>query len=50
MAGSYSNVADTTMNPAMVGIAGGGQPHENRQPYLGVNFIIALEGIFPSRN
>jgi microcystin-dependent protein len=30
--------------------AGGGQPHENRQPYLGVNFIIALEGIYPSQN
>lgn len=28
---------------------GGSQPHENRQPYLTVNFIIALEGIFPPR-
>jgi microcystin-dependent protein len=28
----------------------GGQPHENRQPYLAVSFIIALEGIFPSRS
>jgi microcystin-dependent protein len=28
--------------------AGGGQPHENRAPYLAVNFIIALYGIFPS--
>ncbi len=48
--GSYSTSADTTMNPAMVGISGGGQPHENRQPFLGINFIIALEGIFPARN
>jgi microcystin-dependent protein len=49
--GSYTNASDgTTMNPAMVGVAGGSLPHENRQPYLGVNFIIALEGIFPSRN
>jgi len=32
-------------------VAGGsGQPHENLQPYLCVNFIIALEGIYPSRN
>jgi len=31
-------------------IAGGSQPHENRQPLLAINFIIALEGIFPSRN
>jgi len=29
---------------------GGGQPHENRQPYLALNFVIALQGIFPSRN
>ena len=49
--GSYTNASDgTAMNAGMVGIAGGSQPHENRQPYLGVNFIIALEGIFPSRN
>ncbi len=29
---------------------GGSQPHSNLQPYLVVNFIIALQGIFPSRN
>lgn len=29
---------------------GGGQAHENRQPYLGLNFIIALVGIYPSRS
>jgi len=29
---------------------GGSQPHENRQPYLALNYIIALQGIFPSRN
>jgi microcystin-dependent protein len=28
---------------------GGSQPHENRQPVLAINFIIALEGIYPSR-
>ena len=33
-----------------VGIAGGSQPFSIMQPYLGINFIIALEGIFPSRN
>jgi microcystin-dependent protein len=32
------------------GIAGGGQPVPTRNPYLGTNFVIALEGIFPSRN
>lgn len=29
---------------------GGGQPHENRMPYLVLNYIIALQGIFPSQN
>jgi microcystin-dependent protein len=28
---------------------GGGQAHNNQQPYLRLNFIIALQGIFPSR-
>ena len=38
------------MHPGAVGISGGSQPFNNLQPYLVVNFIIALEGIFPSRN
>jgi len=47
----YSATSDgNTMNPQMVGQAGGNQPHNNMQPYLVVNFVIALEGIFPSRN
>jgi microcystin-dependent protein len=29
---------------------GGGEPHENRQPFLTLTFVIALEGIFPSHN
>ncbi len=36
--------------PNLVSNTGGSQPHENRQPYLVLNFIIALQGIFPSRN
>ena len=40
----------TTLQPATVGSAGGGQPHANLQPYLVLNFCIALAGIFPSRN
>ena len=41
-----------TMAPSAftTGVAGGSQPHNNLQPYLVVNFVIALEGIFPSRN
>jgi len=38
------------MQPATVTNIGGSQPHENRQPYLVLNFIIALQGVFPSRN
>lgn len=38
------------MNPAAIAIAGGSQPHNNLQPYLAVNYCIAMEGIFPSRN
>ena len=33
-----------------LGQAGGGQPHENRQPTLALNYVIALQGIFPSRS
>jgi microcystin-dependent protein len=46
----YANAVNTTMNPASVASAGGGQAHENNSPYLVLNFIIALTGIFPSRN
>jgi microcystin-dependent protein len=38
------------MNTNDIGFAGGGQPHENMQPYLTVMFCIALVGEFPSRN
>jgi microcystin-dependent protein len=37
-------------SPNLVGPTGGGQPHENQQPYLAVNFCIALQGVFPSFN
>ena len=48
---NYSNAApNSTMNPNMVSGGGGGQPHNNIQPILCVSFIIALVGIFPSRN
>jgi microcystin-dependent protein len=45
---------DTPQNGTMpantVSMTGGSQPHPNMQPYLCVTFIIALQGIFPSRN
>jgi microcystin-dependent protein len=40
----------TTLAPNSVTTVGGSQPHENRQPYTVLNFIIALQGIFPSQN
>jgi len=42
--------SNTTMAAQTLGQAGGNQPHENRQPTLALNYVIALEGIFPSRS
>jgi microcystin-dependent protein len=36
--------------PPSIGIAGSSQPHNNMQPYLGMNYVICMFGIFPSRN
>lgn len=47
---AYAASANTTMVAAAVGNAGAGQSHENMSPYLVLNFVIALQGIFPSRN
>jgi microcystin-dependent protein len=50
----YSTTQDAQMAPLngslTIGIAGGSQPFSNRDPYLGMNHIICLEGIYPSRN
>ena len=40
----------TAMVASSISNVGGSQPHENRQPFLVLNFIIALQGVFPSRN
>ena len=47
---SYTSSPNTQMAANAVVPAGGSQPHENRSPYLTVNFCIALVGIFPSRS
>jgi microcystin-dependent protein len=47
---AYNEAGGGGMSGSALLPAGSGQPHENRQPYLGVSFIIALEGIFPSQN
>ena len=39
----------TAVDPGTITNTGGGQAHSNMQPYLVLNFIIALQGIFPSR-
>jgi len=38
------------LNAGAVNTMGGGQPHENRQPTLTISYLIALNGIFPTRN
>ncbi|MEO7717700.1 MAG: tail fiber protein [Capsulimonas sp.] len=45
-----AGAADITMAPQAIANAGGGQPHENMQPYLALSFCIAMQGIFPSRS
>ncbi len=44
--GASTNLAPTALSTA----AGGSQPHNNIQPYLALNFCIALQGIFPPRS
>ena len=41
--------ADATMNASSIGSTGGSQPHDNFMPYLCVNFILSLFGVFPSQ-
>jgi microcystin-dependent protein len=44
-----SSPPNTQMNAAAMGLAGGSQPHDNMVPFLVINFIISLFGIFPSQ-
>ena len=46
----YSSTPDTTMSGNAVGLSGGSQPHDNMMPYTTLHYIIALFGVFPSRN
>jgi microcystin-dependent protein len=46
----YSDVAPSViMAPSALGSVGGSQPHDNMVPFLAINFIISLFGIFPSQ-
>jgi microcystin-dependent protein len=48
--GYASSGTPVQMNPQAIQLTGGSQPHNNMQPYLGLTFIIALQGVFPPRN
>jgi microcystin-dependent protein len=50
IANLYNSNPNNAMNSACITPTGGSQPHENMSPYLVLNFIIALQGIFPSQN
>ena len=46
----YTTTApNVLMSPQALAIAGGSLPHNNRSPYLGLTFIIAMQGVFPPR-
>jgi microcystin-dependent protein len=40
----------TSLKPSSITPYGGSQPHDNMQPYLTINFVVALVGVYPSRN
>ena len=47
----YSTAAPTLpMSPSAVGSSGGSQPHDNMLPFLVINFILSLFGVFPSQS
>ncbi len=47
--GSNGSMGSTPVN-VQVGLSGNGMPHGNQQPYLGMNYVICMYGIYPSRN
>ncbi|MEO8135993.1 MAG: tail fiber protein [Betaproteobacteria bacterium] len=46
----YEDTSTTNLAANSLAPAGGSQPHENMQPFLCINFIISLFGVFPSQN
>ena len=48
--GIWSTTAGETAPADTIAATGGGQPFDNRQPYLGMNYIIAVQGVYPSRD
>lgn len=45
----YSEIGTELMAAQSIADAGGDRPHNNMQPYVAINFIIALEGVFPPK-
>ncbi len=48
--GAQAGDTASLLNPGALSLSGQGQPHENRMPVMAMNYIIALQGIFPSQN
>ena len=49
-ANNFGSTASGLMDASAISSNGSGQPHENRSPFTVLNWIIALQGIFPSRS
>lgn len=49
-AAGYDVTPNIAMDPHAIAASGGNQPHNNMQPFLALNFCIAVQGLFPSRN
>ena len=47
---AYTAASNTQMAAGAIGPTGSSQPHDNMQPFLVINFIISLFGVFPSQN
>jgi microcystin-dependent protein len=46
---AYTDPSNSTMRAGAIGTTSPAEPHDNMQPFLGINYIISLFGIFPSR-
>ena len=47
--GFNAQAPNTPINPSSITPTGGSQPHNNMQPYIGLSYIICVEGIYPTR-
>jgi microcystin-dependent protein len=47
---TYNTTANTSMALTELSLTGNSQPHNNMQPYLTLNFCIALQGVYPPRS